>query len=168
MKKIFALFLLAFLHSILVNAQECDLCGTWTASTNVGNNDENTRKTTIRIKKNRNYYTVRVKDFYTYANGGTLNDYWNDCTQISVVGNTISWQSYSHQDDDWSNSDRINGKMIISAKYYKICEATVDGDVLFLRWGIIGDYYGRNGEIIGHYGNGYTSQITLYKDDEDW
>lgn len=161
--------MLLFSFSTLTIAQnDCEMCGTWTASTNVGNNDENVRKTTIRIKKNKDYYTVRVKDFYTYSSGGTLNDYWNDCTQISVAGNTISWQSYSHREDDWSNSDRINGKMIIFAKYYKICEATVNGDVLYLRLGIIGDYYGRNGEIIGHYGDGYTSQITLYKEDEDW
>lgn len=170
MKRIIILAFFCIVGTTITFAQECELCGTWTASTSVGENGENVRKTTIRIKKNKDRYSVRVKDFYTYASGGTLNDYWNDCIQISVSGNTIRWQSFSHTvgEDDWSNSAKINGQVIKSAKYYKICEATSDGDELYLRYGIIGDYYDRNGNVIGHYGDGYTSRMTLYKDDEDW
>ena len=170
------IFIVALLGIFNGFAQECDLCGTWTVSRRVFTNEDNTMcKTVIRINKNGARYSVRVKQIYT-KDGRTETYYWHECNSISVTGNTIQWESISHTlgEEDWDNSDWINGQRIYSAKYYYVCSATVTDGVLDFRHTVRGDYYGRNGDIIGHHwdrnvkGEIVWCDYEMFKDDPDW
>lgn len=153
---------------------DCELCGTWTTVDDIRNGIAINNKIYVRINKQGDGYSVRVKEFYTYEDGSAKTYYWHDCVGINVSENSIQWNSFSHSDSDWDGSDRINGVRIYSAKYYKICSATVSDGVLHFRYTIRGDYYGKSGNIIGNYWNDdYNGNIVwrtydLFKDDPDW
>lgn len=148
-------------------AQECDLCRMWTGVHRVFTDSETTTdKFYIRIRKYGENYSIQVKEVYT-DDGNTKTYYWNDCNSIRVEDNCIYWNSFSHDDEDWSGNSKSNGKTIDYAKYYKVCKACVVDAVLSFEYTIVGQYYDCNGNYIGEYNQPRRTYV-LFDDDNDW
>ena len=168
MRKRLYLAIIALAFVLSGNAQECDLCGTWTGVFKCFDDvlDNTTRRPYVRINKYGDKYMVRVKDVYTYNDDSSKTFYWDDCFGVYVNSNTIYWKSYSHKDDYW-DGDTSNGKEIALAKYYKVCTATMDNGVLHFSETIEGDYFDSYGNKIGEHHQPWSTK-DLYKDDENW
>lgn len=151
-------------------AQECNLCGTWSGVFKVFlDGDNTTERLYIKIKRNGEKYTVRVKQIYIYDDQSAKTYYWHDCTNVHVNGNIIGWRSFSHQVDD--NDDghwKYNGKIIDVAKYYNVCTATYDNGILYFSQMVEGEYFGRNGGKIGEIHQPAYPIKELYKEEDDW
>ena len=168
MKKLILFSIVALLSCMAVVAQEQDpWVGTWSGVFRLFNDGDNTtQRMYIKIKRYGDKYVVQVKQVYTYEDQGSKTYYWHECTDVKVNGNLITWKSFSHQLED--GDSKHNGRVIDVAKYYYVCSARLDDEILYFTQTPEIYCYARNGELIGMFPQQAFPTKELFKNDDNW
>lgn len=167
MKKAFIIAFIGLMSVVAVNAQECELCGIWTGKFRVNYDDYTVNQIYISINKYGERYIVKVKEAYTYDDQSSKTYYWNDCTNVTVNGNVISWKSFSHDHDDWGDY-RVNGVVVDRSKSYYKCTAVLDNGILLFSQTVEGIYFDKHGNVIGEHHQPPFPTKELFKEENNW
>ncbi len=157
-------FFLGVITTITFAQEDCKICGTWSGNFKAWKeryNEDVDNKLIVRIRKWDDTYTVRVKEI-DIRSGDIF--YWRTCTVTSSNENSISF--YIAEPMTWDEQFNVyytytsyytiiysNGVLLYNQDSYKI----VDYDInkMFLK-------------TTNWPGKKQYSNVSMYKDDEDW
>lgn len=143
---------------------DCKMCGTWTGIFKAFTeryNDVADNKIVVRVRKNDDSYSVRVKEI-DVRSGDVF--YWRACTVTSYTEGSISF--YIEEPMRWDEQD--NGYYTYTS-YYTLTYSK--GTLIYNQDSYTIIDYDKNKRRIGAMyepGKDCYHHIPLYKDDDDW
>ena len=170
MKKLLFLILFCSTSIASVFAQECPMCGDWVGVFDYPRYDKSKdrlvsaqKKMVIRIRKNDDQYSVRIKTRYVDSPGEYV--YWTDWKLHQAYENKIVLK--------WDVGKSDNGGYGYGSFAYSIdvVYATIEyrnGTLLFDGGTAYAKYYDKNGNLIEKNTYQFEEPLTLYKEDDDW
>lgn len=162
--------LVCIICGLSASAQECTMCGDWVGVYSFPKYDKANdrlvdaqRKMFIRIKKNGEHYSVRIKTRYVDEPGDYV--YLTEWELYSAYENKIvlKWEVGKSDNGGYGyDSFAYSLEVVYAAIEYR------NGTLLFDGGTVYAQYYDKNGNLIKKNTYQFEKPFTLYKEDDDW